>query len=101
MRRSEHVEQLIGERQDLRERQRSAFAVRARIQRFADEQLHDEECRTIGCDVVVEHGDCARMIDGVGCVAFAQEPCLDGVVDAELGWSILTATRFLLRCVAA
>src|SRR5262249_28650433 len=55
-----------------------------RVQRLADEQLHDEERGAVLGDVVVEHAHRALVVDGVGDVALADEARAVFVVERQL-----------------
>ncbi len=70
----EHVEELKSDAGDERQGQPPALALPDGLDRLPLEQLHDEEGPAVVGDVVVEHGDRARMVHPVGEVPLAQEP---------------------------
>ena len=85
VRRRQHVEQLLGDGAAPRAAASALpAALPARLERLALEQLHHDERRPVGRDVVVEHAHRAVVLDGVGRVALLQEAPLHLLVVAQL-----------------
>ena len=99
----EHVEELVGDAQHLAAAEAPvAPRFQRSLERLALEQLHHQEGRAVRRDVVVEDAaprpgarPCWRRSPRAGS---ARGPSRRG---ESSGWSILMATRFPLRCVAA
>jgi hypothetical protein len=83
--RGEHVEQLIGDREHLGRLEPLPGAPRGPgVDGLTLEQLHHQEDCAVLRGVVVEHGDRARVIDGIGRVALAEEALARLRVRAQL-----------------
>jgi hypothetical protein len=82
--RREHVEELVGDRQRLFDREPSPLPLPALLHRLAFEKLHDEERRPVRRDVVVEDADRALVLNDVRGVALLQESRAHLFVVAEL-----------------
>ena len=76
-------------------------ALPALLERLALEQLHHEERRAVGGHVVVEHAHRARVLEVLAAYPSRRNRARFLVAGSARAWSIFTATRLPLRCVAA
>ncbi|WXB10890.1 hypothetical protein LZC94_23755 [Pendulispora albinea] len=83
VRRLQDIEQRVCDDDDLLEWQLHPRSRRARAQRFAQEQWHDEEGRAVFGDVIVGDGNDARVANGVREQRLAPKEALDDGVGGE------------------
>jgi hypothetical protein len=102
VRRGENIRKVVPDGQRRAERNPSTMSLPEMLDRVAVEKFHHEERSAIVCHVVVENGDCPRMIDRVGGVALPEKPRANILPQRELRVQHLDRETLLIavrRCV--
>ncbi len=81
---SQHVQQLLGNGQDTSKGQPAAIGFPEAFQRHAMEQLHDQKCRAVVGDVVVDDRDRTFVLDAIRDIALPDEALADERIERQL-----------------